>query len=192
MTFIIERGVILNSFVVEGNQMLCCGVRYLSLHPPLELLYRFLNGGYVHLLDGILCDFGLEDHALLLELLADSDSLPPQVLLDHCDTVIAVLIHEHAENPRLPVLHATPVHRDLVVRCQTVVDLLERGQMAPRLQLGNVLYLRVRLQHQEDVLSYYEVNVDHLFADFTCLLAFLSQLQFDFLLTWKYATVTIA
>ena len=48
--------------------------------------------------------------------------------------------------------------------------------MPPRLEFSHVLDLCVRLEHHQIVLRDYQVYIDHLFADFTCLLAFLGQL----------------
>ena len=88
-------------------------------------------------------------------------------------------------------MHPTPVHRDLVVRCQTVVDFLEGGKTAPGLQLGHVLNLCVCLEQHQIVLGHYQVDVDHVLPHLPRLFTLLRQLQFYFLLAWEHSTVSI-
>ena len=64
--------------------------------------------------------------------------------------------------------------------------------MPPRLQFSHVLDLCVRLEHHQIVFRDYQVYIDHLFADFTCLLAFLGQLKLNFLLAGENTAVWIA
>ena len=78
------------------------------------------------------------------------------------------------------------------MRCETVVDFLQGGQVAPRLQLRHVLDLRVRLEHHQVVLGHHQVDVDHLLANFACLLALLSKLELDLLLAGEHTAVWVA
>ena len=64
--------------------------------------------------------------------------------------------------------------------------------MAPRLQFGHVFDLCVRLEHHQVVLSDHQVDVDHLFADFACLFAFLGELELYLLLAGEDTAVWIA
>ena len=78
------------------------------------------------------------------------------------------------------------------MRSQTVINLLQCCEVAPRLQLRYVFNLRVRLEHHQVVLRHHQVNVDHVLAHLPCLFTFLRQLQFDFLLAREDAAVRVA
>ena len=105
--------------------MLCSPIGHLFLHLLLKLLDGEEYGVNLHGLDGLLAYFALQNHALLLILLLDGYVVLLKVLDDHADAVVAVLVHQHMQYPRLPVLNSAPVHCNLVVRSKTVVYFLQ-------------------------------------------------------------------
>lgn len=192
MTIVVQGRVVLYRLVVQGDQVLGCPVSDFAFHSLLELLDSPFNRTYVHLLNCVLGHLRLHDQTLLLKLFLNGDTLASQTFLNHLDAIVAVLIHEHVEDPRLTVLHTSPVHCDLIVRCQAVINLLQSGQVSPRLQLCHVFNLRVRLQHHQVIFCHNKIDIDHLLANLASLLAFLNDLEVDLLLAGEDATISIA
>ena len=95
------------------------------------------------------------------------------------------MVHEDVEDPGFAILYAAPVHRDLIVGRQTVINFLKRGEAAPRLQLGHIFDFSVSLKHHQIVLRDYQVDVYHLLSHFSSLFALLGKLKLYFLLAWK-------
>ena len=98
------------------------------------------------------------------------------------------MVHEDVEDPGFAILDAAPVHRDLVVGRQTVINFLKRGEAAPGLQLGHIFDFSVSLKHHQIVLRDYQVDVYHLLSHLSCLFALLGKLELDFLLAWENST----
>ena len=120
---------------------------HLLVHLFLELLYRRKHRIYLHVLDSILCYLTFQNHALFLILFLDCDAFFFEIFYDHGDAIVRVLVHEDVEDPGFAILYATPVHSDLIVGRQTVVNFLQRGKAAPCLQFGHIFDFSVCLKH---------------------------------------------
>ena len=153
--------------------MLGCPMSHLFIHLLLKLLDRRQHRINLHILDRILRYLTFENHALLLILFLDRDAFFFEVFDDHGDAVVRVLVHEDVQDPRLTILHAAPVHCNLVIGGQTVVNFLQRSEASPRLQPSNIFDFRISFQHHQVVLSDYQVDVHHLLTHFSRFLAFL-------------------
>ena len=125
MALVVQRTIVLHSFVVKSYQVLSCRICDLLLHLGFELLNSEQHRVNLHLLDRVLGYLALQDHSLLFVLLVDLHSISLQVLDNHRDAVVRILIHHHVEHPRFASLNASPVHRDLVIGRQTVINFLE-------------------------------------------------------------------
>ena len=156
--------------------MLGSPMRHLLVHFLFKLFNCRKDGVNLHVLDCVLSHLAFENHALLLVLFLDSDAVFFQIFDYHRYAVIRVLIHKDIENPWLTVLYATPVHRNLIVGSETMINFLEGRKTAPCLQLGNILDFSVSLEHHQIMLRHYQVYVDHLLPHLSRLLALLSQL----------------
>lgn len=192
MALVVQRTIVLHSFVVKSYQVLSCRICDLLLHLGFELLNSEQHRVNLHLLDRVLGYLALQDHSLLFVLLVDLHSISLQVLDNHRDAVVGILIHHHVEHPRFASLNASPVHSDLVIGRQTVINFLEGRQTAPGLQLGDVFDFGVCLEQHQVMLRDDQVNVHHLLAYLASLLTFLGQLQLDLLLTGEHATLCTA
>ena len=153
--------------------MLGCPVSHLFVHLLLELFNGRQHRINLHILDRILRYLTLENHSLFLVLFLDRDAFFFEVLDDHGDAVVRVLVHEDVEDPRLTILHASPVHCNLVIGGQTVVNFLQRGETSPRLQSSNIFDFRISFKHHQVVLGDYQVDVHHLLTHLSRFLAFL-------------------
>ena len=70
------------------------------------------------------------------------------MLDDERDTLVAVLVHKNFECPALLlVVAASELEHNLVISFETVFDLLDGVERCPGQQLGYVLDLRVRFEH---------------------------------------------
>ena len=156
--------------------MLGSTMRHLLVHFLFKLFNSRKDGVNLHVLDCVLSHLAFENHALFLVLFLDGDAVFFQIFDYHRYAVIRVLIHKHIQNPRLTVLYTTPVHGNLIVGGETMINFLQSRKTAPCLQLGNILDFSVSLEHHQIMLRHYQVYVDHLLPHLSCFLALLSQL----------------
>ena len=152
MAIIVQSRVVFNSFVIKGNQVLSCLTCHLLSHLLFELIDCHQDRVNLHVLNRRLGDFGLQNQPLLLVLLLVSDALTFQILYDHGNAVVGVLVHQHVQYPGFLAFDSAPVHSDLVVRHQAVINLLKSSETAPGLQLSDVLDFGVSLEHHEVLL----------------------------------------
>ena len=133
VALVVQGRVVLHCLVVESNQVLGSPISHLLPHFLFELLDGEKHRVDLHCLDGLLVYFALKNHAFFLILLLDSYVVLFEVLDNHTDAIVAVLVHQYVQHPGLSVLNSAPVHRDLVVGCKTVVNFLQSCQTTPRL-----------------------------------------------------------
>ena len=100
-------------------------LRCLMLHFASKSLFILFDCGE-HTVDlkasvSTLRDFTLHDHPLLLKLLLDSYIQLFEISLNHRDTLRRILIHQYIQDPGLTTFYSSPIHRDLIIRRQTVI-----------------------------------------------------------------------
>lgn len=191
---VVEGGVVLHCLVVQRNQVL----GGLALPRLLKLPLVFPDGCQqsvdLEVLDRVAAHLALQQQPLLFKFLLDLDTLTLEVLDDERNAFVGVLVHQDLEDPGLTALNAAELHLDLVVGGEAVVDALNGGQRSPGQELGHVLDLGVRLEHNQHVLRDHQVDVDH---RLTLLLLDLSFFVLDFdehlllLLAWEHAAEAV-
>ena len=124
MPVIVQSRIILDCFVIQCDQVLSCALIHLLLHLLLELFNSRQNRVNLHVFDSMLGHLRFQDHPLLLVLFLYCDSFTFQVLHYHRNAVIRVLIHQHVEYPWFTILDPAPVHSDLIICCQAMINFL--------------------------------------------------------------------
>ena len=88
MTLVIQGRVVLDCFVVKGDQVLGRPVSDLLSHLLLELFDCQKDRVDLHGFDGLFVNLTLQDHSLLFVLLLDRNVVLLKVLDNHGDAVV--------------------------------------------------------------------------------------------------------
>ena len=125
MLVVVERGVVLDCFVLVSDEELRVLGRAVGLHLRFKVLNPLNDLVNVPILHARRVHVRLLEFSFLLIRLVKFDLQASQVALDTLDAVVRVLVHLHAEHPRFFLAgQFAPEELDKVVRLEPVFDFL--------------------------------------------------------------------